>query len=294
MYFISGATGNIGREIVRLLHAAGRPVRALTRQHGDRGFPEGVEIVRGDIRRDLRPIAEALSGVRGVFLNSDATGPATAEFLRAAHDQGVEHVVLISSVYVRDGVPADEQRDEIARMHRRSEELAEESGLAWTHVRAEEFALNDLLHLVPQIRYGDTVYGPYAHAGTPTVHEHDLAAVAARALLDGAAVHGGTALPVTGPEVLTEPDRVRLLARVTGRMLSHREITPEEGRQHLLRAGISDGIADAVLTELAARTENPAPVSDTVERLVGRPTLSYQDWLSDHQADIDKALKASE
>lgn len=292
MYFVTGATGNIGREVVRLLHSAGHPVRALTRRSDDPGFPEGVETVRGEAQRDLGPITDALTGVRGIFLNAEATGTATADFLRAARTKGAEHVVLISSVYVHDGVPADGQRDEIARMHRQTEEEAEASGLAWTHVRAEEFALNDLLQFTPQLRYGDVVHGPYAQAGTPTVHEHDLAAVAAQALLGGPVAHGGTALPVTGPEVLTEPERVRLLGEAVGRTLSHREISPEEGRAHLVRAGVPEGVADAVLVELAARTKEPAPVSDTVERLVGRPALSYRRWLEDHRADLDKALAA--
>lgn len=289
MYFVTGATGNIGREVVRLLHTAGHGVRALSRRAAPAGLPDGVEFVRADAQKDSAAVSEALTGVRGVFLNSDATGSATAEFLRMANDRGVAHVVLISSVYVRDGVSAAKQRDEIARMHRRAEEAAESSGLAWTHVRAEEFALNDLLSFLPQLAYGDVVRGPYPSAGSPVVHEHDLAAVAAQALLDGPDIHGGKALVTSGPHVLTEPQRVELLGEVLGRPLRHEEVSAEAGRGHLLAAGIPAAVADAVLTELAVRAQAPAQPTDVVHRLLGRPALSYRQWIQDHLSDLKSA-----
>lgn len=290
MFFVTGATGNIGQEVVRTLLAAGHGVRALSRRSAPQEIPAGAEAVQADVQRDPQAVADALDGVKGVFLNSDATGPATSEFLALARDRGVAHVALISSVYVRDEVPSEAQRDEIARMHRRAEEAVEDSGLVWTHVRAEEFALNDLLSFPAQLKFGEVVRGPFAEAGTPTVHEWDLAAVAAHVLIGGPRSFGGQALAVTGPETLTERQRVAQLGEFLGRAVRHEEITPEEGRSHLLAAGVPEAVINAVHTELAERVRTPARPSDVVPRLLGRPAFSYRQWLQDHSTDLQAAL----
>lgn len=49
MYLVAGATGTVGREIVRQLAEAGHRVRALTRDPGNTNFPPGSEVARGDL-----------------------------------------------------------------------------------------------------------------------------------------------------------------------------------------------------------------------------------------------------
>ena len=94
MILVTGATGNIGRELSRTLASAGEEVRALIRRDGTRSrLPAGVEGVIGDLNRPETLSAPA--GVRGVHLLSgyeDMPG-VMAEIRRA----GVEHVVLQSS-----------------------------------------------------------------------------------------------------------------------------------------------------------------------------------------------------
>src|SRR5438874_1727010 len=51
MILVTGATGNVGGELVSALAGAGQPVRALTRDDSPRDFPPGVQQVAGDLNR---------------------------------------------------------------------------------------------------------------------------------------------------------------------------------------------------------------------------------------------------
>lgn len=111
---VTGASGFLGSEIVRLAHLAGWQVRAFDRDQ--RIQPEGVEIAKGDIadRDVLRRTCEGVSaiihtaGLAHLFGSGakDATRfnvvneTGTANVLDAAVEVGVPHTVLVSSVSV--------------------------------------------------------------------------------------------------------------------------------------------------------------------------------------------------
>jgi uncharacterized protein YbjT (DUF2867 family) len=100
MFLGSGATGNVGGELVSALAGAGQAVRALTRAARAPGFPPGVEVVQGDLN-DPDSVAGALAGVSGVFLlagYADMPG-----LLARVADAGAAQVVLLSSGAVAGG-----------------------------------------------------------------------------------------------------------------------------------------------------------------------------------------------
>ena len=66
-YLVTGATGNVGAELVSALVSAGQHVRALSRAGDRRGMPPGVEVLRGDLD-DPASLAGPLDGVEGLFL----------------------------------------------------------------------------------------------------------------------------------------------------------------------------------------------------------------------------------
>ncbi len=93
MILVTGATGNVGGELVRQLAEAGQPVRALTRGDAQGGFPPGVQVVPGDLN-DPASLRPALHGATGVFLlpgYADMTG-----VLAEARQAGVAKVAQLS------------------------------------------------------------------------------------------------------------------------------------------------------------------------------------------------------
>lgn len=274
---VTGATGNVGRQVVAQLLEKGATVRALTRNPAKAHFPAGVEVVRGDLS-EPDSLPPALDGVTSVFL-FPVPGSAPA-FLAAAKQQAIRHVVMLSSGGVRDDVA--QQQDAIARFHAEIEQAIIASGLTWTFVRPGAFATNTL-QWVPQIRAGDVVRAPYGAAAMSPIHERDIAAVAVQALTtDG---HHGAKYSITGPESLTQVEELNLIGEALGRPLRFEELPPDVAREQMSRY-MPAPLADALLKVFASTIGKPAPVSSTVENVTGRPARTFREWAVDHVEDF--------
>jgi uncharacterized protein YbjT (DUF2867 family) len=140
MVLITGATGNNGIEIVKLLSRKGVPCRALVRT-AEKGNMlsglRGVETVYGDFA-DPESLAPALEGVERALLISSADPRLPAlqgNFVQAAKRAGVPYVVKFSGAWSMGG--ADLRGWRFARWHAEAEKILEDSGLAFTHFAAQ-------------------------------------------------------------------------------------------------------------------------------------------------------------
>ena len=145
MILVTGATGNVGNEVVHALAA-----RATSRPGPGAGPGRAALPGRGRRRRRATsrrptPSLPALDGVRKVFLLGGFAD------LRAACDgsasAGIEHVVLLTSRCVVGGQPDNA----ITGMWLDAEAAVRDSGVAWTILRPSGFHSNALRWL-PQLR----------------------------------------------------------------------------------------------------------------------------------------------
>src|SRR5438270_6468190 len=100
---VTGATGNVGGELVKILHQRGTEVRALARNPQAAKFPAGVEVVPGDLT-DPQSIREAVKGIDKLFLLNGVVADELTQALTAygiAERAGVKHVTYVS-VYKAD------------------------------------------------------------------------------------------------------------------------------------------------------------------------------------------------
>ncbi|MEV7965732.1 NAD(P)H-binding protein [Sphaerisporangium sp. NPDC088356] len=277
MILVTGATGNVGRNVVEQLLAAGQEVRALTRDPGKAHVPAGAEVIRGDLS-EPDTLSPALEGVTAAFLYA-VPGSAPA-FLKAAKDAGVRRVVLLSSLVVDDD--AEVQPNAIAALHAVVEDAIEESGLEWTFVRPGAFATNAYQWL-GQIKAGDVVRLPFSQAVTAPIHEADIAAVSVKALTSEG--HVGARYKLTGPQPLTLSGQVRIIGEAAGRPLRLEEVPPEAARQVMIQQ-IPEHLVDTLL-DLQARSVGREPlVTHTVEQVTGRPARTFAQWAADHADDF--------
>lgn len=253
MMLITGATGNVGREAMRLL--------------GDRGAGVSRDPARNT------PL-EVLAHVEAVLYSPRAASP---ELLARAAERGAKRVVVLSAATVAH--PAGDPR--FIAEFRAAEQAAQRSGLEWTILRCADFAANALAW-APQLRGTGVVRGAYPQAVTSTVDERDVAAVAVRALLEP--VHAGRTYLLTGPQALTQAGKVQAIGRATGRELTFAEIAPEQVRRGMLATGLPAEIPDRLLGSLADYALAPGPSSTTVADLLGRPARTFADWAADHAA----------
>jgi uncharacterized protein YbjT (DUF2867 family) len=275
MILVTAATAPVGRSIVEQLVAAGRNVRALTRDPAKAGLPAGAEVVAGDLL-DPASLPAAFKGVSAVFLLAAVPGFAPA-FLKAAKDAGVRRIVFQSSGAVVDDV--EKQPNEIAAFHHDIERAIRESGLEWTFLRLEVASADALqwaFDVPGQLRAGDIVRGPYAQAAGSPIHPADFAAVAVAALAEDA--HAGKIYHLTGPQSLTHVEQIKLIGEALGRPLRYEELDPAAARQAISPYAP----ADVLFKTWEKHIHTPAPVTDTVERITGKPPRSVAQWAADY------------
>jgi len=271
MILVTGATGNVGRNVVTQLVEAGEKVRAVARNPERVTLPEGVEVVRADLG-DPSTLAGALADVERAFL-FPVTG-ATEGFLAQAKE--LERVVLLSSASVTYAEP-----NEISLRHLAHENVLAESGLQWTFVRPGAFMTNDF-QWAAGVKAG-VVRAPYGGAAVAPIDERDIAAVAVRALLDDA--HVGQAYELSGPESLTVAERVRIIGEVLGREVRFEEQDPVEARAQMIKH-VPENVVDGLLAMFASLVGTTAPVLPGVREVTGREPYSYADWVALHRADF--------
>lgn len=274
MILVTGATGNVGSELVAILTAAGQPVRGLVRSHPGRSgqpLPAGAEAVSGNLD-DAASLKTAAQGVRGVFLLGGYADMAGA--LATFGEAGVEHVVLLSSRSVVGG----QESNAVAGMHMAAERAVRESGLAWTLVRASGF-MSNALQWVPQLQAGDVVREPFAQVPIAAIDPYDIAAVAAAALTGSG--HAGQAYAVTGPAAILPADRVRILADVLGRELRLEGVPDDVAREEMSRTTPA-AYVDAFFRFFADGEFDDSSVTTTVRDVTGAQPRTFADWAAAH------------
>ena len=285
---VTGATGNVGRQVVSQLLATDVRVRAMARSPESAGLPRQVEVVRGDLTVPTA-LDRCLDGVDAVFLvwcaPATAVAPGVAQIVKHAR-----RIVFLSNLIVRDGI--EEQAYPVTTLHAKIERLIEVSGVRWTFLRPGAFASNARIWWAPQVRAGDVVRWPYPGAVTSPIHERDIAAVAVRALCEDG--HAGAKYILTGPQSLTHRDQVRTIGDAIGRPLRFEEIPPEAARREMatiMPASIADMLLDAwqnVEYAGSATVGKPAPVTPTVAEITGVPAHSFRDWAVDHAVEFQQ------
>ncbi|GII42403.1 SDR family oxidoreductase [Planotetraspora phitsanulokensis] len=278
---VTGATGTVGAHVVRHLLRAGRKVRALTRDPASAHLPEGVEVIAGDLT-DATTLAPAFDGVTAAHLINFGRGYRPLrngqEIVDLALRAGVRAVTVLGGWETGSLEPAVQAGD-----------------LRWTLLRPVEFMANTLADWGESLRTTGVVREPYGDRKSPPIHESDIGAVAAAVLTqDG---HAGQAYHLTGPEVVTPRDKVRMLAEATGRDLRFEELTPGRTRQEwvteggrperLLFRAFPPGLGDAELVEMLLRlygtpNELGTTVTDAVEKVTGRPARTFAEWAAEH------------
>ena len=271
MILVTGATGNVGGELVRALAGAGSQVRALTRDDAPRQFSPGVQQVTGDLNKP-ESMRAALAGADAVFLYpgyQDMTGT-----LAEARQAGVRRVVMLSGSSAASG----DMTNAVSRYMIESETAVRQSGLAWTMVRSFGF-MSNTLQWVPQLRAGDLVRAPFAGVAVAVIDPYDIAAVAAVALTsDG---HEGRVYTVSGPEPLRPADRTRILGEVLGRDLRF-EGQPDDEARAEMSASMPAAYVDAFFDFYVTGTLDESRPQPDVAEVTGRPPRSFREWAQAH------------
>lgn len=273
---VLGATGNVGRPLVKALLAQGETVRAASRA----GKPvEGAEGVAFDYA-DPAGFGPAFEGVDRAYVMLPAGHVAAKELLlpvvEAAAARGVK--MVFQSVF---GVEAD---DSIP--YRQVEIAIETSGVPYVILRPNWFADNFHTYWKAGVDHGGIAV-PAADGRSSFIDVRDIAESAAAALTTDR--FDGRAFNLTGPAALGYAEAAAILSKTVGRPIAYQPVEDEPFIALLAGAGVPEDYA-RLLTSIfyPVRQGWTAAVTGDVEALTGRPPRSVETYAADNAA----ALKA--
>lgn len=266
-------------------------VRAMVRRRRADDVDTGnVHWVEGDLD-DPVSLIPAVQGVSEVFLTTPmddriaAREIALIDVLKAHSPQA--RVLIISGA-------VDHQGDPLVSQHQRAIAHLKASGLRWTILSPNSVMETALLPLAVSVPWR-VVMGCSGQGQVGFVALDDVARMAALVLsADAAAASGfdGQELVVTGPEALSLPQVCQQISGLVGRRVRFLDLPEDQFRAMLLEDG-DFGDAASIETEVlchlrAWRRGGAAVVTDTVERVSGRPALTVAAWLESQRAAFDR------
>ncbi len=279
---VTGATGNVGRNVVEQLVTRSADVRALVRDPAKTRFPAGVDVVQGDLL-DVDALRGAMSGVSTLFL---LNGVVADEFTQAlialnvAREAGIKRIVYLSVIHsdVYVNVPHFAGKFGVERM-------IEQMGLNATILRPAYFMDNEIT--IKDVVTGYGIYPmPIGSKGLAMIDARDVGEIAAIELIRRE--QSATPLPLTrinlaGPDTLTGASAAAIWSDVLGRTIAFPGNDIAAFEQNLRQFMPSWMALDMGLMAERFLTDGMLPDSGDVDRLttlLGRPLRSYRDYVA--------------
>ncbi len=275
--FVTGATGNVGRELVAALQRKGAPFRI-----GDRA-PESIKpsancaVVRFDFL-DPTTYAPAVAGCGSIFLLRPPAISNTREtlnrFIDVARAKGVDQIVFVSV--------AGAATNPIVPHH--AVELHLRNGPPnWTILQPGFFAQNLESAYLSDICHHDRIYVPAGRGKVAFIDTRDLATVAVQALFEPAA-HAGKAYTLTGQAALSFVEVAALLSQNVGRTIRYVPASAVGYLGHLLKARlpVAQALVQTIL-HVGLRFGQAATIDPTLSTLLGTAPLTMADYIRDHR-----------
>ncbi|WP_337269472.1 SDR family oxidoreductase [Oryzifoliimicrobium ureilyticus] len=285
---VTGATGNVGSQVVHHLVNHGADVKALVRDPSKATFPESVAVVKGDFL-DVDSLREALEGVTTLFLlNAVAPDEFTQALiaLNLARSASIERIVYLSVIHpdVYVNVPHFAGKFAVERM-------IEHMGLSATILRPAYFVQNDLM--IKDVITGYGVYPmPVGDKGLAMIDVRDIAEIAAHELLRREQAEQSlpmTRINLVGPDTLTGADIAAIWSEVLSRPVRYGGGDTQAFEQNLKQFIPAWMAYDMRMMGERFLTDGMLPDHGDVERLttiLGRPLRSYRNFARETAASL--------
>lgn len=277
---VTGAVGNVGREVVRALVARGICVRAVDLSDSAVEGMHGGGVDAGILDYEKpETFARSLKGCSSVFL---VRPPAIAlmestllPFIDAAMKCDVEHIVFLSVVGggTNKLVP-----------HYAVEKHLAARGVSHTLLRPGFFAQNLGVAYRADIAEDDRLFLPAGRARAAFVDIRDVAELAAM-IFAGTGPHRGAAYTCTGPEALSFEETARLMTEVLRRPIRYESASIAGYVRHLHLRGLPLAqIAVQTVLHVGLRFGHSETIDPTLERLLGRRPRTLAAYVSESAA----------
>lgn len=279
MYLVTGATGNSGAELVKILKAKGLTVRAFSNDEKAEKTP-GVDYVIGDFANEAS-IEKALEGVKRAYLLSPNTLSQVAHeqnFIRIAEKLGLELVVKVSSTTPDKRTKA---LSIVHKWHGEIEEFIQDTELNYVFLRLN-FYMQNLRFMVPNMK-DDILSAPASNTRIGMIDTRDIAEVAAVCLTDK--TWWNRSYLLSGPEAITFSEVARELGNFFQRHVQYKA-QPLAEYEKAMSQLVSEGwrVQATVKDWEIGNSGGFSLTSDYVKTITGKDPRSLRQFLNDHRA----------
>lgn len=273
---VTGATGNVGREVVAALLAMGQPVVAAAMDARDaERVQSGAEVKFFGFSR-TETYAEAFEGVNKLFLMRPPQITDVERYLFPVIDHakstGVEHIVFLSLI----GIENNKQVP-----HYKVEQYLEQCGVPYTFIRPSFYMQNLNTTHRQEIKEESKIAVPVGTAKTSFIDVRDIGAVSAKVLSESR--HENCFYELTGGEAVDYYTVADLFTEILGREITYTNPSRLRFLFEALKRGTKLPFA-LVMVFLYTQTRRGMAdrVTDGVERLLGRPPITMRQYIADY------------
>jgi uncharacterized protein YbjT (DUF2867 family) len=282
MIVITTPTGDIGHRVLRHVLQGSEPVRVIARDPSRISLEirQRVEVIEGS-HGDAATVEKALTGADTLFwlippeplmtLNSvdEAYVGFTKPAAEAIRKCGVKRVVAISAL----GRGWHKEAG-LATANIKADDLLASTGVALRVLTMPSF-MDNLLRQAATIKEKGMFSSPiHADLKMPTVATSDIAAVAAKFLMDTKWTDQAD-VPVLGPEDISQNEMAEVLSDVLG-IPVHFQQTPMEAYKSRMAGRMSEAFAQGLVDMMTAKNEG---IDNTASRAVAADTpTTFRRW----------------
>jgi NAD(P)H dehydrogenase (quinone) len=280
MIALTGATGQLGQFVVEALlkTVPAKEIVAIVRNpaKAEALSKQGLIVRQGDYN-DQAALTQALAGVEKLLLiSSSEVGQRAAQHrnvINAAKAAGVKFIAYTSLLH------ADTSPLGLHVEHVETEKLLAESGIPFALLRNGWYSENYLASAPAALAHG-VFLGAAGEGKIASATRADYAAAAARVISEEG--HAGKVYELAGDGTWTLSDLAALLSEASGKKVVYQNLSEADFAAALKGAGLPDGLAEMLAdSDIGASKGGLFDDSQTLSKLIGRPTTSIADSVND-------------
>jgi uncharacterized protein YbjT (DUF2867 family) len=271
---ITGATGNVGRFVVRALLEMGEDVivAGTDAEKLDKMFGEGTQSVELDFTKP-ETFDIALESVDRIFLMRPPHLGKPEDlypFIDAVQKRPIQLISFLSLMGVeKNTIPP----------HHKIEKYIEKLGIPFSHIRPGFFMQNvSGIHSV-EIKEKDMIFVPAGKSKTSFIDAADIGLAIATVLHDPER-HKNSAYTITGPDALDYYQIAESLSKVTGRKIAYAKPGFLKYRKdYIKKRGLDKGYVNVtVALYFMTRMGTAKAVTDEFYNLTGKKPKTFEDF----------------
>jgi uncharacterized protein YbjT (DUF2867 family) len=272
---VTGATGNIGGEIVRLLKEKNADFIAATNSRSI----DGVDSVALNFA-DTQSLEAAMQGISTLFMvlaNHPDMITWGKNVIDTAKKCGVKHIVR-SSGSLADGNSSIGVRKVLAETN----QYLKESGIDYT-ITAPDFFMQNFINFHGDDYKNGALYLPAGDGKVAWVDVRDIAAVNVDVLLNPEKYCNQT-LTITGTTALSYAEAVAVLNDVLGKDVKYVAVSDEDAIKAMTEMEFPEFLIDLMIDLNQCIREGFAEkITTTVKDVTGNDAISFQQFVHDNK-----------